>query len=72
MGGGPISFNGATLGFAGQLFAWVVPGLLLTVPGLLVVVAVQFQILGGAAWLPVVRRRVGGFELRRRLSRKGR
>ena len=71
MGGGSVNFDGASLGFAGQLFAWVVPGLLLTVPGLIVIVAVLFQILGGAAWLPVVRRRLGGGEPRGTAAGKG-
>jgi hypothetical protein len=40
---------------------WAVPSLVLTVPGLLLVVAVLAQIVAGAAWLPVVRRKVGSF-----------
>jgi hypothetical protein len=51
--------------FTGQLFAWVVPGLLLSVPGLLVLLAVLVQLMVGAAWLPVVRRRLGAFGFRR-------
>jgi hypothetical protein len=40
---------------------WAVPSLVLTVPGLLLVLAVLAQIIAGAAWLPVVRRKVGSF-----------
>ena len=41
-------------------FAWQVPALALSVPGLIVVVAVFLQVLGGLAWLPLIRRRLGG------------
>jgi hypothetical protein len=44
-----------------------VPGLVLSVPGILLVLAViAVQALGAAAWLPVVRRRIGSFEVRGR------
>ena len=46
--------------FAGD-FEWVVPGLVLTLPGLLLLIAVGIQALGAMAWLPLVRRRIGGF-----------
>jgi hypothetical protein len=46
--------------FAGD-FEWVVPGLVLTLPGLLLLLAVGIQALGAMAWLPLVRRRIGGF-----------
>jgi hypothetical protein len=50
----------------GDGFEWAVPGLVLTVPGLLIVLtAVGAQAFGAAAWLPVVRRRIGGFGLDR-------
>jgi hypothetical protein len=41
-------------------FSWQVPALVISVPGMLVVIAVALQVLGGLAWLPVVRRRLGG------------
>ena len=45
------------------------PGLVLTVPGLLIVLAaIAAQALGAVAWLPVVRRRIGAFGLRRRIA----
>ena len=46
-------------------FTWQVPMLVLTVPGLLVVLAVGLQILAGAVWIPVMRRRLGGDGLTR-------
>jgi hypothetical protein len=53
----------------GEGFAWAVPGLVLTVPGLLIVLAaIGAQLLGAFAWLPVVRRRIGAFGLRRRTA----
>ena len=45
----------------GETFDWAVPGLVLSVPGLLLIVAVGIQMLGALAWLPVIRRRLGGF-----------
>jgi hypothetical protein len=44
-------------------FEWQVPGLLLTVPGLLLIVVVVAQVLGGLAWLPLIRRRLGSFDV---------
>ena len=45
---------------------WAVPALVLTVPGLLLILAIAIQALvGGAVWLPFVRRWLG-FGLRRR------
>jgi hypothetical protein len=52
-------------GFDG-LIEFAIPGLVLTVPGLLVVIAVLAQGFVGAAWLPIVRRWIGGFGFRRR------
>jgi hypothetical protein len=48
------------------LVTWAVPSLALSVPGLLVVLAVLAQTLGATAWLPVVRRWLGGFGFGRR------
>ena len=44
-------------------FEWQVAGLLLSVPGVLLILAVAFQLVGGLAWLPVVRRRLGTFRI---------
>ncbi|HSL34887.1 MAG TPA: hypothetical protein VK871_14640, partial [Candidatus Limnocylindrales bacterium] len=48
------------------LVDFVVPSLVFTVPGLLLILAVIAQGLVGAAWLPVVRRWLGGFGIGRR------
>ena len=40
---------------------WAVPSLVLAVPGLLLVLAVLAQAVGGVLWLPVIRRRIGSF-----------
>jgi hypothetical protein len=48
---------------------WAVPALTLTVPGLLVMLAVLAQLSAGAIWLPVVRRWLGAFGLGRRRRR---
>jgi hypothetical protein len=47
------------------MFGWAVPGLVLSVPGMLVLIVIGIQALGGLAWLPVARRRIGGFGLGR-------
>ena len=59
------SISGA-LTFGG--FEWAVPALVLTVPGILLVIAVLAQAMIGLAWLPVVRRWLGGDERRRSRS----
>ena len=59
MSNASIAFDaGVAAAFDG--FSWQVPALVLSVPGLLVVVAVFLQVVGGLAWLPVIRRRLGG------------
>ena len=50
------------------MIEWAVPALLLSVPGLLLLLAVLAQAAGGLLWLPMVRRWLGGFGLRRRRS----
>ncbi len=59
-GGAPISLDGESLAAFGSDFQWMVPGLVLTFPGLLIVLFVVLQAVGALAWLPVVRRRLGG------------
>jgi hypothetical protein len=46
--------------------ALTVPGLVVGVPGLLLVLAVVFQLLGGSAFVPIARRWQRGIGLRRR------
>jgi hypothetical protein len=48
-----------------------VPTLVLTVPGLLLVLAVLAQMFGATIWLPVTRRWLGGFGFRRRRATRG-
>ena len=50
----------------GGLVVWAVPALVLSVPGLLLVLAVLAQAMGGLLWLPMARRWLGGFGIRRR------
>lgn len=55
------------VGFAGfDGIEWAVPALVLTVPGLLLLLAVLAQSMGALLWLPVARRWLGGFGLRRK------
>jgi hypothetical protein len=55
------------VGFDAML-EWAVPALLLSVPGMLLLLAVLAQAAGGLLRLPMVRRWLGGFGLRRRRS----
>lgn len=61
----PTDHGDLTLTMAGMAsldgIVWAVPSLALTVPGVLLVLAVLAQIAAGAAWVPVVRRKVGSF-----------
>ena len=57
---GPLSFS----------FEWLIPSLVISGPGLLVLIAIGAQILAGAAWLPLVRREVGQFGLGSRRAGK--
>ena len=59
-----LDLDMAALTFDG--FEWAVPALVLTVPGILLVIAVLAQALIGLAWLPVARRWLGGDQRRRR------
>ena len=48
-------------------FEWAIPALVLTVPGVLLLLAVVAQALMGVLWLPVTRRWLGGDRRRRRV-----
>ena len=61
-GGPEIDVSMAAMEGLGSL-TWAVPSLVLAVPGLLLVLAVMAQAVGGVLWLPVIRRRIGGFGL---------
>jgi hypothetical protein len=47
-------------------FDWAVPALALTVPGILLILAILAQSVVGALWLPFIRRWLGAFGVRRR------
>jgi len=53
-------------GFSGSGFAWAVPAAMLGLPGLLFMVVVAVQVLGAAAWVPAIRRQLGGVGANRR------
>ncbi|MEA2606869.1 MAG: hypothetical protein QOI00_1626, partial [Chloroflexota bacterium] len=55
----------------GGLVEWAVPALVLSVPGLLLVIAVLAQSAGALFWVPVARRWLGGFGIRRRRGTYG-
>lgn len=74
--GGPVGGIGGLVAGAlgalpGGLLAWSYPALLMTVPGLLLLLVIGAQALGAFAWLPIVRRRLGGFGATRRLDGAG-
>jgi hypothetical protein len=51
------------------MLEWGVPSLVLTVPGLLLIIAMAAQVVGAAAWMPLVRRSLGVFGVGRRRRR---
>jgi hypothetical protein len=56
-GEGPIaSIDVPFLGTLSIPTDWVVPGLVLVVPGMLLIIAVIAQALGAVVWLPLIRR----------------
>jgi Bacterial Ig domain len=62
-GGSDVELDPGFASFGG--FEWAVPALVLTVPGILIVIAVLVQALIGLAWLPLVRRSLDGDRRRR-------
>jgi hypothetical protein len=71
---GGTSGPSVTFGSLGPLdfsFDWFIPGFVVTLPGLLVVLAVLAQALVVTGWLPVVRREIGDFGGRRRRRVRG-
>ena len=53
----------------GGMLPWAYPSFALVVPGLLVIVVILAQAAGALAWLPIVRRNLGAFGIRRRRER---
>jgi hypothetical protein len=69
-GAPPITLTSGFETPMGGGFEWAVPGLVLSVPGLLIVLlAIGVQLVGAIAWLPIVRRRIGAFGFGRRVRR---
>jgi Bacterial Ig domain len=66
--GGAIELDDASIVLAG--FEWAVPAMVLTVPGLLLIIAVIAEAMIGLAWLPIARRWVGRDEHARRRRRR--
>jgi hypothetical protein len=62
--GGTVQLDVLALGAVG-MFAWLVPGLALSLPGLLLILIVLAQASLGAAFVPVTRRVFGGRRRRR-------
>jgi hypothetical protein len=72
VGGGdvaPFDLGDVGLGGFGNI-EWAVPALAMTVPGLLLMLAVLAQLSAGAIWLPIVKRGLGGFGVARRRRRQ--
>lgn len=59
------NIDASFVGFGG--IEWAVPAFALGVPGLLLMIAVGAQAIVGVAWLPFVRRWLGGVGFRRRV-----
>jgi hypothetical protein len=58
----PTGLEASASGLGGVgLLLWAVPAAALGIPGFLVVLVVLLQAGGGLIWLPVARRRIGGF-----------
>ena len=55
----------SSLAALGGSLVWAVPSLVLMIPGLLLILAIVAQVVGAAAWMPVVRRSLGDFGLGR-------
>ena len=71
VGGGDVApFDLGDVGIDGfGDIEWAVPALAMTVPGLLLMLAVLAQLSAGAIWLPIVKRGLGGFGVARRRRR---
>jgi hypothetical protein len=67
---GAIELDPGMVAFGG--FEWAVPALVLSVPGLLLLILVGIQAMIGLAWLPIARRWVGQDDPARRRRRRSR
>jgi hypothetical protein len=59
-----MDFDEAAMTLSG--FDWAVPALVLTVPGLLLILAIALQVLIGSAFMPLARRTLNDDRRRRR------
>ena len=59
---GSVTLDG---GAVGLIRPFVVPGFIAAVSGFLLILLLLAQALGALAWLPLVRRRIGAFGIRR-------
>lgn len=64
---GGLDVGAIDLGALGLLL-WSVPAAVFGLPGLLLILVALLQATGGAVWLPLVRRWIGGFGFRRRTA----
>jgi hypothetical protein len=63
--GGDINLATIDVAGLGLPIEWLVPSLVVTVPGVLLILAVLAQGAGAMLWLPYVRRTLGGDKRRR-------
>lgn len=59
---GVVTVQGGVFGLIGP---FIVPGFLAAASGFLIILLMLAQTVGALVWLPVVRRRVGSFGIRR-------
>ena len=59
----PVTVTVAATRLGGAQLAWLVPGLVLGLPGVLLMAIVAAQVLGAAAFLGLTRRTLGGLGL---------
>jgi hypothetical protein len=64
--GSDIGLVGAGFDGLGAGIEWAVPAFALTVPGLLLILAILSQTIIGAIWLPFTRRWLGSYGIGRR------
>ncbi|MDP9482796.1 MAG: hypothetical protein M3P84_06190 [Chloroflexota bacterium] len=60
--GADVSLTGIGLDALGMLGPFAVPGFIVAASSLLLLI-ILFQVVGAAVWLPIVRRRIGAFNV---------
>lgn len=61
--GTEVSFSGVGLDALGMIGPFLVPGFIVGASSFVLVLIILVQAIGAAVWLPIVRRRIGGFSL---------